>query len=322
LPDGYSPEDLRAYPEILRQLGADLERLRISSALYQKQIADKRTGATPEDIQNKYQPEDFVLFDQYADKVATPNKLFPRYTGPYRVIKQEKNDVTGRHCAMGNERVMHVERLKPFFGTPEEARQMAMLDADQFEIKRFVAYRGDPETRSTMEFLVEFMDEDKIWLPFSQDLFKTHQYEFFCSNNPPLFPLIYSASDAKERIKDMKKARITQVKPGDCVFVDIRSYGSTWYNSLQLPDQDLVRYVVNYKYTRWSRKDQTRISAKCAVFQEDWPKLDAYFVFTYGSQGNFERDWVLVDEYFVQKYPQVLPDSSKRRILDDLAQRT
>ena len=41
--------------------------------------------------------------------------------GPFRVIQQIKNDVTLRHLAIGHERIVHVSRVKPFFGSVDDA---------------------------------------------------------------------------------------------------------------------------------------------------------------------------------------------------------
>ena len=69
-------------------------------------------------------------------------------------------------------REYHVERLKPFFGTGTEAVELAQRDNDQFDVERILAYRGDPETRTTMEFNVLFRSGDVVWLlPYSQVIF-------------------------------------------------------------------------------------------------------------------------------------------------------
>ena len=51
-----------------------------------------------------------------------------------------------------------MDRLKPFFGTRDDAWKWAMLDQDQYAIDRITAHRGDPLARTTMEFEVVFKD--------------------------------------------------------------------------------------------------------------------------------------------------------------------
>jgi hypothetical protein len=63
-------------------------------------------------------------------------------------------------------KVFHVSTLKIFHGDRDAAFQAAMLDLNQFLIKQFLAYRGDPLTRTTLEFEVEFEDGDVAWLPW------------------------------------------------------------------------------------------------------------------------------------------------------------
>lgn len=51
-----------------------------------------------------------------------------------------------------------MDRLKPFFGTRDDAWKLAMLDQDQYAIDRITAHRGDPLARTTMEFEAVFKD--------------------------------------------------------------------------------------------------------------------------------------------------------------------
>jgi hypothetical protein len=56
--------------------------------------------------------------------------LYPIYLGPYEVIRQVKNDVEVRDLVRGNIKVFHVERLKIFHGSKEEAFRLAKIDTD------------------------------------------------------------------------------------------------------------------------------------------------------------------------------------------------
>ena len=83
---------------------------------------------------------------------------------------------------MGNIKVLHVyhvTRLKLFTGSREEAYQAALLDADQFVIRKIHYWRGNPEKRSEMFFWVEFDDGDTVLLPYSKDLSSSVQFEEF-----------------------------------------------------------------------------------------------------------------------------------------------
>ena len=152
----------------VQQLDNNLKNLRAASKQFQDELVLERISKTPVETQNVFQPVDFVLFERDKD-VPRPNKL--------SVVSQSKNDVQCRNLVYDNINPLHVTRLKPFIGSREEAYELAKKDTDQFEVDCILAYRGDPETRTSMEFLVRFMDGDQTWLPYSQDIFQMQQFE-------------------------------------------------------------------------------------------------------------------------------------------------
>jgi len=192
---------------------------------------------------------------------------------------------------------------------------MARLDNDQYEIRRFIAYRGDPLLRTTMEFEIEFSDGSISWEPYSDDLFQTIQYETFCRNNPPLIPLIYKAAQASKEIKELNAKPILSVAPGDVVFLDIRSFGHEWYAALELPDPWHLVYVVSCFYTKWNTSNHRKIECKCDVFDQEYI-FDHHTVRSYGSLKAFDpQTMVLVDKQFAVKHPTVLPDEKREALL-------
>ena len=50
-------------------------------------------------------------------------KLMPRRLGPYKIIRQFKNDVLVRHMATMEELEYHVDELLLFIGSEEEAKE-------------------------------------------------------------------------------------------------------------------------------------------------------------------------------------------------------
>ena len=122
------------------------------------------------------------------------SKLLTRYAGPYEVLKHVKNDVECRHLALKNIKVFYVGALKPFTGSLESAKELTMVDADQFEVGSIIAHRGNPYKRTNMEFLVQFRDDKgPTWVVFSDDLYKTLQYEDYCSSRPMLWKLLLNS---------------------------------------------------------------------------------------------------------------------------------
>lgn len=226
--------------------------------------------------------------------------------GPYRVISQHKNDVQVRSLVYDHILTFHLDQLKPFLGTDEEAKQMAYLDKNQYLIKSIIAYRGDPLVRTSCTFLVLFDDGDLIWLPWSADISATSQFESFCQTRGELYLLLYSAAEAAKLKAATNRMPISDVVPGDTAYIDLRFYGSDWYLSLGLPDCDTTSYVVIFQYTRWFHKTtRTKIVATCPVFGEEWP-LNNHFVRSYGRRLSFPDGAVLVDSEFVRQFPQLL----------------
>ena len=311
MPAGLNDSDITH--EYVKLLDENLCMLNDISIKYQSALILERTKSTPADTQNQYQPGDLVLF-QLNPNDPLPTKLSPKFTGPFKVVKQTKNDVDCQSLIYGSISSFHVERLKIFHGTIDEAKALAQLDNDQYVIECFKAYRGYPVVRTTMEFEVKFADGSISWLPWSTDIFATVQYEDYCRKHPQLYPLIYSAKDATKEMKSLNNTAIEIVKPGDTVYVDIRSYNYLWYNSMNLPDSDHICYVVSYYYVKYAANNKKKIVAKCAVFDETYT-VDHFFVRSYGAVKDFNSSYmVLIDKKFVLQYPLLLPDD-KRDIL-------
>ena len=163
------------------------------------------------------------------------------------VLSRHKADYECKHVAMGNIVTLHMDRLKPFFGTEEEAWEMAMLDQDQHAVDAILAHRGDPLERTTMEFEVAFKDGSTVWLPWSKDIFDTVQYEDYCRARRPLHTLVYKSAQAKEEEKRRAREVITEIQPGDVLYVDLRAWGTEWYRQMALPDKDHALYVVEVR---------------------------------------------------------------------------
>jgi hypothetical protein len=299
------PENLDAVKkthEFVKLLDKNLQILWDISKKFQSDLALKRVSETPVEKQNKYQPGDFVLFHQSTER-PLPNKLTPRFLGPYEVVIQNKNDVQCRDLVKGSIKIFHVEDLKIFHGTKQQAIEAARTDGDQELVERFLAYRGDPKVRTTVEFEVLFADGDIVWLPFSEDLFAMVQYEEFCSSTPGLWTMIFRTDVLRKIISQTNKLPITRVRPKDEVFVDIRVYGEVWYTSIGLPDQFHIKYVVKWKYLSWSNKLQTKILVSCPMMGPDF-SIDHSTVLNWGSTKLFNDNLMqLVTAEMMVKFP-------------------
>ena len=294
LPEALDPKDrVHAF---VQQLDNNLKTLRAASKKFQDELVLQRTSKTPMETQNVFQPGDFVLFERSKD-VPRPNKISPDFMGPFEVVSQSKNDVQCRNLVYGNIRPFHVTRIKPFIGSREEAYELAKKDTDQFEVDSILAYRGDPEIRTTMEFLIRFMDGDQTWLPYSQDIFQMQQFETFCVETPGLYFLQYSFSVARSRIKDINLQPITMLGPGHSIYVDIRTFGELWYQTVGLPDMFTTHYVDKWTITGW-KKEPLKLFGYSDVF-------NAHYILNHEGVMKWGR-WFVLEANMIEVTPELL----------------
>jgi hypothetical protein len=105
-----------ASPQFVKDLSENLRLVRQVAHQHQHELIRKRTSKNPA-VPTVYKPGDLVLL--VVTKPAS--KLTPKYSGPYTVIDQVKNDVHVRHLIRDSVSVVHVERLKIFRGSIEDA---------------------------------------------------------------------------------------------------------------------------------------------------------------------------------------------------------
>ncbi len=214
-----------------------------------------------------------------------------------------------RHLSLGAVKTFYVERLKLFRGSREDALRLASSDANQYEVDRFLAFRGDPLTRTTVHFLVRFGDGEELWLPWSLDLFNTVQYEEYCSGIPCLRPLVHSAKESLAWCARLRKTDITAISPETVVFLDLRAFGAHWYQTLPLPDLHTHTYCVEAVYARWVRGKRL-VELRVPLF-DLLKEVDHVFVALYGSATSLPTGATLLNPLLVAKYPEVRPTTIK-----------
>jgi hypothetical protein len=301
--DASVKENAHAYVKLL---DSTLKSLWKTSLEYQAGIVKKRTGGDSAEKQNKYQPTDLVLFALDTTK-PKPSKLTMRFSGPYEVINQQKNDVQCRHLVMHTVHTFHVTRLKLYSGTREDADKVAQLDRDQYVIDKILYCRGNPMQRTTMEFFIRFADQEEKWVTWTVDLFSSGPYETFCRTHSRLFPLIWDVRGARAQIKTINKTAITEVSPRDSFFLDIRFFGpGEWYQSLGLPDCDRLTYVLPCEYTEYNSSHK-KIGFSCELTSESFV-WNHFNVRSYGlCTASDAENMVLVTEDLIAAYPAIKP---------------
>jgi hypothetical protein len=120
-----------------------------------------------------------------------------------------------------------------------------------------------------MEFFIQFKDgKPPVWQTWSRDLFNSIPYEEYCLSHPPLWQLIYSVEEAKKLADQHNSKPITEVSPGDLVYLDLRWFGAEWYRQSELPNKDFTTYVVKLKYEAFLNKHKKKIKGRIEVFNE------------------------------------------------------
>ena len=289
-------------PGYIRELNNNLQLVRQVSKEYQDGIVAKRTAANLVAPQTLYQPGDYVLLRNNHPE----NKLQGPWLGPYQVVQQDKNDVICKDLVSGSimtHKPFHVENLKLFEGTDSDAYAQALLDREQFVIREFLAYRGDPEMRTNCEFEVAFEAGAVKWLVWTPALYDTIQYEEFCSKDPALMPLLYPVKEANNRIKALKRLPITAIQPTTVIYLNLRWYSHDWYKQLPLPDLFHTQYVVKCTYGNYVSNTHQEIYLHDTVFGNKFT-VDNFFVYSWGSVTVFNADtMVLVNKEFVRRNP-------------------
>ena len=287
--------------EFVRLLDQNLKILDKKSREYQQAIIAKRRNTQVE--QNIYQPGDFVLF--LPDHRPPNSKLSPKYIGPYIVINQIKNDVQARHLSSGAVHVLHVERLKRFYGTTEQAKEAANIDYDQHEVTCITGYRGDINQRKSMQFEIQFNAGDKIWKYFCKDIYETTYFEEYCRQHPELKPLLQTKQASEKYMRELNKQPIEEFHPGDTAYVNLRYVGYEKYMQFNLPNHEYMTYLMEIKYGALFNNGcdievTITLPKKRIKVKHQWVELYGCY-----KQVNTHMNMVLIDAEFIQTHPEV-----------------
>ena len=234
---------------IVKRIHESVAAVREASKDYQRDLAKKR-GADVTDV-NRYQIGDYVL----AEKRTKMNslKLLPRYLGPYEVLSQYKNDVKCRHMATSEVIEYHVEELQLFVGSKEEAEKASLLDSDLYYIDTILAHKGNPYHRTSMEFLIKWADgEIKFdrWNTNKDNFSKTSQFRRYIDTYPELRRLAYTHSEWSEKEAQANTSGTFYGMDKGTFYHDMESYGTVWYQGLDLPGVPEQRYYSQIKVIR------------------------------------------------------------------------
>ena len=297
--------------EVLKRLDKDLETIRNISVEKQSEIIQHRKKN--DKLPTQYAVGDYVLWNprEKPSDFAPAGKLGPNWFGPYEVLEQIKNDVTMKHMCIHTIEVQHVDRLRPFIGSKEDALNMAKLDYNQFDVVQFNYFTGNPHKRTSMMFSVTFslnnILEEKM-LPYEANIDKTQQFDVYINKHPILFPLRYHVKESKRQINSMNKNRIVRVVPRDMVYLNLRYFDGTdnaWFDSLNLPEKNKI-YTVKIRVLDWMNNNHTKLKAYCEVYDLE-VHLSTYDVYALViTQEDFnDEEHILVTDNYRRQYPEL-----------------
>ena len=218
---------------------------------------------------------------------------------------QVGNDVTAVHVVLRTQSVFHVERLKPFVGSLEDAVHIAKADQHQVFIVSINFYTGNPHIRSSMSFNVTF-DDGTIDMPYGTDLASSQQFHDYITAAPELFPLRYTAVVSKTKIQQMNKLMISSLHVGDTGYLSLRFFDGTkfaWYDGLHLPDRHRL-YVVPFEASHFNQQ-QTILFIKVPLFKGSY-KLQAFDVMAHTYTDVDQGKQIVITAALVTRHPQLL----------------
>ena len=300
LPDNLEP-GARAV-ELLKRLETNIQAARAVSTKLQAELAEER--AAGDGIVPTYSPGDLVLWNSRSNPCQQlADKTLSEFQGPYRVVSQRSNDVTIKHLAIAQEKVVHVSRLRPFFGDEEEALELAKLDYNQYKIVSINYWYGNMYVRRSLRFNVTFEDGTTVDIPFTSDFSSSINFEQYVSTQPLLLPLLVTAAEQKKNQIAARKLVITACQPGERIYIDLRYFDQEsmlFFDSIGLPHIN-NSYVVEGRVTR-SSKNGRKVNVKLVMFKTeialDWWDLQRYAFSE--SEGS-----ILVTKEWFKQYPML-----------------
>ena len=273
-------------------------------------------------------PGTFVLHKDHKldDKLKLPRE------GPYQVVKHavNSNEVILKDLVTGACDIRaYSENLSLFKGTLEDAIEAARIDNRQHEVSRIIGYKGDPLMRTSCAFLVEFIGKNSlpvlIWKDWDKELDQLVAFEEFCRSRPELLLLLHSSTSLTKELARMRRTPFS-IDQGTVIYCDLRSWGSMWYEELDLPEHFVTRYVVKGIYGKSkSYRGVQRIDIAFPSLCEEYRDangMDNVFVTLWGRYTEMPSNSVLVDDAFVLEHPSLLNEYYRTKYLRILKLRT
>ena len=241
---------------------------------------------TANNMRQTYVPGDYIMYKIKDSKL----KLKSPMLGPYKVISQENNNITCRHPCKNYNQILHADSVYIFYGTAEQAMDAALRDDDQFFVTSILNYRGNPEKRSTVQFLVLYQDDSTHWVPYSADISNTAIFETFCSMYNELQILLQHSSKQAAYLRTLGAKKFPFDIQHTYAYMNLRAYGNDWYDSQKL---DNLPYVVPCQLRKVINN---KLQVEVPMFDDGTFTFDykSFFYFIFLERPSYSH--ILVDE--------------------------
>ncbi len=198
------------------------------------------------------------------------------------------------------------------------AKRAALLDFNQYVVKKIHHHTGDYRNRKTSELYIEYADGDMRWQTWSLDLFSCQVYADFCKQRPELWSMFMTVIEATRVKNKINKDPIEDDIPDDTLYVNLRVFGGHRYNGNEdlqanscfptLPKIDYSIYMVPFYFLDWGNAQHTTMRLYSKVLDRDFKwNHDSYLC--WGQYYKLYRRHKLVDEAFIEKFQQVKASS-------------
>lgn len=129
----------------------------------------REVEAARESTQNRiplpeYCVNEYVLIMPPEGRVS--NKLLPRWSGPYRIIRKHRRSYDVVDINNGREKKVDVGRIRRFECgelTEEQLKQIAAWDGQYYEIENIISHKRDPNDTAALLFEVKWKGYSDIF---------------------------------------------------------------------------------------------------------------------------------------------------------------
>ena len=201
---------------------------------------------------------------------------------------------------MKNVCIFDVSRIKMYHGSEQDSYEATKINRNHANIIAVYDWRNSPTERKYIDFLFEFDDRAPEWIPWSADLDASVPYGEYVMRERPLFLLRTKKALADKQRTALNKQPITDVKPVDMVYVDLRKFGEAWAYQCELPEALDSIHLLAVTYTRWQSHNKLNIFGKVLLWDEEH-LLDHYEVYCFGTEEALTDRMILIDDGYARR---------------------